>query len=164
MTIDIRNDLPEFVAYIAKRVKEHLALANPAPVSRIDFGFEFGQSNWVALAFDTRENAEPDGSWSQGIDDIVFTRPNWPIWHELPEDETVFFIDVHGNKVNVMDDPDNLICGIVGEAMKHALLQARAAGVFKPLTKASKCELGVENVEGYFGWPSYEDRGKENLA
>lgn len=82
----------------------------------------------------------------------------------MPEDEEVFFLDLQGKKVNVMRNPDDKICKIVGEAMKHALLSARDQGWFDPLLKAERCELGIENLEGYYGWPKYEDRGKENLV
>jgi len=57
-----------------------------------------------------------------------------------------------------------MICKIVGDTMKHALLTARDQGWFKQLPKAERCELGVENMEGFYGWPIYEDRGKENLV
>jgi hypothetical protein len=164
MIVDIREDLRDFRKYVLRRVKQHIkASKRPLPIRRIDFGFEFGQSNWVALVFDTREDAEPDGEWSSWIDDILLTRPKWPIWHELPMDEQVFFIDLKGKKVNVMKDPDTLICTIVGDALKHVLITARDEGLFQPLLKAEKCELGVENLEGFYGWPLYEDRGKENL-
>jgi hypothetical protein len=136
----------------------------PELVRRIDFGFEFGQANWVALVFDTRENAEPDGEWSMNIDEILLNRPKWPIWHKLPDEEHVYFIDLTGKKVDVMGNPDEMICGIVGEALRHVLLTARDQGIFKPLSKAERCELGVENLEGYFGWPKHEDRGRENLV
>ena len=40
-----------------------------------------------------------------------------------------------------------------------------AAGIFVKLPKAQRCELGVEDpTTGEFGWPSYDDRGKENLV
>jgi hypothetical protein len=29
--------------------------------------------------------------------------------------------------------------------------------------RAKRCEFGVENLEGFFGWPSYDDHGKDNL-
>jgi hypothetical protein len=45
------------------------------------------------------------------------------------------------------------------------LLEARTKGVFRDLPKAERCELGVEDpTTGEFGWPSYDDRGKENLC
>jgi hypothetical protein len=166
MTIDIRKDLPDFLSYLRERIA---AYTSGEPVSRIQFGFEFGQSNYVVLVLDTRPDAEPDGEWTMAVDEMfdaktVLLRPQWPIWHELPEGERVSFIDVSGKTVDVMDDPDNLICGIVGEALRQALLTARAEGVFLKLPKHPRCELAVENIEGYYGWPQYKDRGQENLA
>lgn len=169
MIIDIRQDVPDFVAYIRKRVAEQVAtsrkLKKPKQVTRIDFGFEFGQGNELWLVFDTRPNAEPDGEWTMQVDKVApLARSNWPIWHELPDDEIVFFIDLNGEKVNVMKSPDKKICKIVGDAMKHALIEARKDGVFEQLPKAERCEMSVENMEGYYGWPKYKDRGKENLV
>ena len=168
MVIDIRKDVPEFEKYVARRVSEHVAASKKhkkmKAVARIDFGFEFGQANWVALVFDTRKDAEPDGEWSRGINKILLKRPKWPIWHKLHDDAIVEFIDLKGKKVNVMKNPDEMICKIVGDTLKHVLITARDKGIFKPLLKTEKCELGVENLEGYYGWPAYEKRGRENLA
>ncbi len=168
MTIDIREDVPHFLDYVKRRVAEHVAKSTTQkdlpPVKMIDFGFEFGQANWVALVFDTRIDAEPDGQWTVEIEEVLFPRANWPIWHELPEDAVVHFLDLAGKKVNVMENPDEIICTIVGDALKHVLLTAREQGIFDPLPKAAGCELAVENIEGFYGWPMYEDRGKENLV
>jgi hypothetical protein len=157
MIIDIRDDVPDFLKYIRRRVAEQVTASKktrrPKPVSQIDFGF------------DTRPDAEPDGQWTVQIGKVkALKRPKWPIWHELPDDEVVYFIDLQAEKVNVMKSPDKKICKIVGEAMKHALLTARDAGVFKRLPKTENCQMGVENLEWYYGWPIYKDRGKENLV
>ena len=169
MIIDIRHDLPDFMAYIRQRVAEQVSaskkLKRPKLVSRIDFGFEFGQGNELWLVFDTRPDAEPDGQWTLQAGKVTeLKRPNWPIWDEVPNDEVVYFIDLKGKKVNVMKNPDEKICRIVGDAMKHALTAAREEGVFDALPKAERCEMGVENMEGFYGWPLYKDRGKENLV
>ncbi|MCA8987831.1 MAG: hypothetical protein KDA78_09340 [Planctomycetaceae bacterium] len=168
MIIDIREDLPDFLAYIQERVEEHIAGTKDSesskPVTYIEFGFEFGQGNELWLVIDTRPNAEPDGQWTQQIGKIrELGRPHWPIWHDLPDDEVVYFIDLNGNQINVMDNPDEQICEIIGEAMKQALLTSRDNGVFRALPTAEACELAVENLEGFYGWPIYADRGKENL-
>jgi hypothetical protein len=167
MILDIREEVPILLEYVRNRFTSHIEKTKDEslpPVGMIDFGFEFGQSNWVALAFDTRPNAEPDGEWTRDIDQFLLERPNWPIWPDLPEDSQVYFIDLHGEKIDVMDDPDEIICSIVGEMLKHVLLTAREQGVFANLVRTDKCELGVENIEGFYGWPIYEDRGKENMA
>ena len=169
MIIDIRKDIPDFHAYLLQRTAVYSDNPSNEPVGMIQFGFEFGQANYVVLVMDSRPDAEPDGEWTMEIDKMMaektaLLRPHWPIWHELPEGERVSFIDISGNEVDVMDNPDELICGIIGEALKQALISARNEGVFKTLPKQPKCEMAVENIEGYFGWPKYEDRGRENLA
>src|SRR5690348_5757226 len=100
MIIDIRKDLPDFGAYLIERTK---AYSSKQPNSQIDFGFEFGQSNYIVLVMDTRPDAEPDGEWTNEIDDMIengtaLMRPDWPIWHELPEGERVSFIDISGKE------------------------------------------------------------------
>ena len=167
MLIDIREELPELMAYVRRRVDEHVAKVatkRQRPVKMIEFGFELGQDNWVVLVFDTRQDAEPDGEWSRGINKILLRRPKWPIWHKLPDDAKVFFIDLSGKKIDVSDDGDEDACDVVGEALKQVLLTARDQGVFNKLPKADRCELGIEHLEGCYGWPDYEDRGKENLV
>ena len=51
---------------------------------------------------------------------------------------------------------------VFGEFLVDVLKSARADGVFKILPKSAKCELGVESEGGEFGWPVYEERGREN--
>lgn len=47
MIVDIRKDIPDFLAYIRGRVAQHVAESKKSkgadPITRIDFGFEFGQ-------------------------------------------------------------------------------------------------------------------------
>ena len=169
MIIDIRDDIPVFLEYVIKRVAEQgkrmAKQRKPQPITRIDFGFEFGQQNWVVLVFDTRPDAEPDGTWSSLMGKSLFKRKNWPIWEKLADDEVVYFKDVKGKKVSVMKNPDEQISKIVGDALKQTLISARNNGLFESLAKAKKCELGVENLEGFYGWPAYKDRGRPaNLA
>ena len=165
LIVDIRDDLPDFREYLERRLAQELAGSEKSdPVYQINFGFEFGESNWVALVFDRREDAGPDGEWYSMIAQRDFLeRPKWPIWHELPEGEEVIFINVAGERVEVMEDPDNRICRVVGDALRDTLLKAREDGVFAGLPKGEECHLAVENFEGYYGWPLYEDRGKEDL-
>jgi hypothetical protein len=53
---------------------------------------------------------------------------------------------------------------ILGDLLKSVLLRARSDGVFAHLPRSPQCELGVEEHDGNYGWPAYEERGKENLA
>lgn len=170
VTVDMREELPELLAYVDRRVREHVAASakkrKPQPVRRIDFGFEFGQDNWVVLVFDTREDAGPDGEWTAHINNkVMLRRPKWPILHKLADDAKVYFVDLGGKKTDDIvaggtADPDK----IIGETLKHVLVTARERGAYSALVKAERCELGVEGLEGGYGWPIFEDRGKENLV
>jgi hypothetical protein len=51
----------------------------------------------------------------------------------------------------------------IGEFFVRLLKEARDGGLFEPLPRASVCEFGVRSYDGFFGWPVYEERGKENL-
>ncbi len=44
------------------------------------------------------------------------------------------------------------------------LESARNQGMFVELPQTETCELYVENLEGYYAWPEYEDRKQVNLA
>jgi hypothetical protein len=56
------------------------------------------------------------------------------------------------------------LAAALGDMLREVLRKARADGVFAALPKAPQCELGVEEQEGNYGWPAYEERGQENLA
>jgi hypothetical protein len=73
------------------------------------------------------------------------------------------FVDLKGKKINLMKNAEEKSCKIIGDAMKQALIAARVEGAFDALPRTKRCEMGVENMEGLYGWPAYKDRGKENL-
>src|SRR5205085_1341027 len=56
------------------------------------------------------------------------------------------------------------LASALGDMLRAVLLKARADGVYAGLPKAPRCELGVEEQEGTYGWPPYEERGQDNLA
>ena len=169
MIIDIREEVADFLAYIRQRVAQHLASPQAAePVGVIQFGFEIGQGNMAWLQFDTRPDATPDGTWSlpKNLEKTPrLDRPKWPVFADIPDGQPVFFIDVQGRKVEVLSaaNTDEVVATIVGEAMKQALLQARAEGVFKPLPRVERCPMFVEHMEGFYSWPTCHDHSGENL-
>lgn len=168
MVFDVRNDVPELLDYVRRRVDVHIAATgkskNKKPVKLIECGFEVGQANWVALVFDTRSDAEPDGSWSEDIEDILLARPEWPLWDDFEGKGTHYVINMAGKKIKLADNLEETVCTALGEMLKHVLLTARSEGVFGKLPKTERCELGIEHLDGCYGWPNYEDRGKENIV
>ena len=168
ITHDIREDLPRFRAYLIDQVEKHInSTTEDALVGIVHFGFACEQSQWVALVFDTRENPEPDGVWGGMVDESeVLECTQWQDWEELSEEDSLVLIDIEGNAFSVRDQYTDweLVSKIIGEALKASLLSARDEGLLNSLQKAENCQLGVEELEGRYGWPLYEDRGKENLV
>jgi ankyrin repeat protein len=166
--VDLRRDAKKIRDYITKRVREQIKQSPDAPVTRIDFGFDYSHSGYVALHFDTRPNAEPGDEWMQGIDEIELKMPQWNKAAEALGEKAVHFLLPDGSKRTVpVDDNqfnDEAYAALLGEMLKGLLLSARADGVFEKLPRAERCELGIEDFEGHYGWPHYEDRRKENLV
>jgi ankyrin repeat protein len=168
MRVDLSRDAKKIRDYISKRVREQIKQSPDAPVTRIDLSFDYSHSGYVALHFDTRPNAEPGDERMQDIDEIELKMPQWNKAAEALGEKPVHFLlpDDSKRTVPVDDDQfnDEAYAALLGEMLKGLLLSARADGVFEKLRKAKRCELGIEDFEGHYGWPLYEDRGNENLV
>ena len=168
----VRVDLPRHAKklrdYVAKRVREQNRKSPDAPVKIIALGFDYSHGGFVALYFDTRPNAAPDGEWTVHIEGSELDLPQWNQAAEALGEMPVHFILTDGGKRIVPADDTQFtneeFAGLLGDMLKNVLLSARAEGVFENLRKAERCELMVEELEGHYAWPHYEDRGKENLA
>jgi hypothetical protein len=170
--IDLRNDAINVQGMLADAVREYAAKHKATrtakkhpPVTRIDLIFSLGDSEatpWVHLHFDTKPGSEPDGDPTHP-DFAKLTRETW-----LPAVQAVCDAD----KVSVVKlDGKTRKCGdaalteTIGKFLVDMLLEARSKGIFAELPKGDRCELGVEDpTTGAFGWPAYEDRGKDNLV
>jgi hypothetical protein len=205
MKVDLRKDFKEIYSYIQDRVKTFDPAKNKgpgkanSPITEITVGFQCDQAGWIALVFDTRPKAEPDGEWNKYINkQNVFKRPHWQKAFEALEEESVEFTLPDGEKKTILpfadddedenDDEEEVEDGddedsdddseddedgdeeedeyitVFGELLKGVLLKARKDGVFDSLPKAKKCHMGVEEMDGNYGWPNYEDRGKTDLV
>jgi hypothetical protein len=133
-------------------------------VSRVDVGFGVCESGWVCLVFDTRRNGEPDGEWNEYIEDTVLERPRWAKACEALEAGPLALVLPDGTRRELVAGDTDLLVTALGDTLRAVLLKARDDGVFAALPKASRCELGVEEQDGSYGWPAYESRGTDNLA
>jgi len=82
MRLDLRRDFKDIYAHLADRVSKFKPDSNdgpgdPGPVTIIEVGFEYSQGGWIAVVFDTRPDAEPDGEWNSHIDGNALERPQW---------------------------------------------------------------------------------------
>jgi hypothetical protein len=172
--LDLRRDFAEISAYVAQRVRTFDPARNPGPgnggpVKRVDVGYESDQAGWVAVVFDTRPNAEPDGQWTFCIPENKLERPRWLEANEALREDDLAVVLPDGSQVEIpavgqWGDRYEQLATVLGQTLRAVLLQARADGVFTPLPKAAGCELGVEHFNGAYGWPQYEARGEDNLA
>ncbi|MFO0823644.1 MAG: hypothetical protein U0792_11100 [Gemmataceae bacterium] len=171
--IDLRKDLALFRA-VLRRCATRYSVAHESgvgrpyhpPVTRIDFVYSLGDGTstpWVYLNLDTKPGAEPDGTPTHPLFDWV-EHLEWGIgWRYLVESE--------GNRMPVVLASGELAdCEageferLIGDLLVRSLKDARDQNVLAKLPKAPRCELGVEQYGGGYGWPPYEERGAENLA
>jgi hypothetical protein len=167
--LDLRKDFADIYAWVDRRVQTFNPDTNDGPgdagpITRIDIGYGFEQSGWVALVFDTRPDAEPDGEWTMHIDGNDLERPHWVSARETNEDHPLEVMLPDGSNRELPPGADGELATFLGELLRGVLLKARADGLFAALPKAPQCELGVEEQEGGYGWPVYEARGQDNLA
>lgn len=167
MRLDLRGDFADLSAYIAERVRTFASATNdgpgePGPITMIEVGFEYAQDAWVAVVFDTRPDAEPDGEWTMHIEGNDFARPHWLAADEALMEGPITLVQLDGTEIELPEGSS--LAEPLGELLKAVLLKARADGVFDGLPKTAACELGVEHHEGDYGWPAYEDRGPESRA
>ena len=84
-TLDLAAEYAAITELLKARVAAFDSETNYGPgegstVSSIDLGFDFAQTGWVAVVFDTRPNAMPDGNWTNYLDeDRLLSRPQWPL-------------------------------------------------------------------------------------
>ena len=118
----------------------------------------------MALVFDTRPDAEPDGEWNAHIEGNVLERPKWLAVFEANERQSVRVVMPDGIERELPPESYDEFTTMLGDLLKSVVLKAGAGGVLESLPKAPRCELGVEEHDGNYGWPVYEERGRENLA
>ena len=165
--VDLRRDARKVEEYVRNQVAKWRKKAATAAVKRIQLGFGYGDSNFVSLHFDTRANSAPDGEWAKHIQENELEMPQWNKILQAWGDKPLRLIFPNGTERHVAESDncnDEALAALFGEMLKEVLLSARAAGAFEKLRKAEHCELGVEELEGNYGWPRYEDRGKETLV
>ena len=162
--IDLRREFADIYAHLADRVRGFKpkggdVLGKAGLVRMVEVGFECEQDGWVVVVFDTRPDAGPDGEWTARIEGNELERPDW---REAGEGGPIGLISLEGVESELDEDAE--LAEPLGEVVKAVLLKARADGVFAGLPKAEGCELGVEHFDGGYGWPAYEERGRENLV
>src|SRR5690349_13546551 len=99
MQLDLRKTSRILRSHLAQRVRDYPKYINEgpgkddAPIKQITIGYQFDQSGWLAVVFDTRPKAKNDGQWNS------FIEPNaieFDDWHEVFTD-----LDENGSPIKV---------------------------------------------------------------
>ena len=161
---DIHNMLVETVAKYAAKSAHPKAGAYHKPVSAVGVTYDCGTAAQVTLHFDVRSDFEPDGTWTHDSFSVL-ARPEWEKAYDTLQHHELRLVLADGSSRTLQAmAADETYVAVFGEMLVSLLKAARETGVFAALPKQLRCELCVEEVEGMFGWPVYEDRGKENLV
>ncbi|NNJ27905.1 hypothetical protein [Alienimonas chondri] len=81
--IDLRAEAEAFRAFLKKRLAEfdpqnNYGPGGEGPITLTTVGADTGQGGWIAVVFDTRPGAEPDGEYTLFLDEgTMLYRPHW---------------------------------------------------------------------------------------
>jgi hypothetical protein len=167
MRINLEADAKTIYDYVKQRVADYPIYVNAGPgedddpITEITLGFEADQTGWVALVFDTRPDASPDGEWQSYIEDNWIQFPNWrkAVDALFDDGEPIELTLPNGKKQKLGEDDE--LAESVGVMLKDILLQARKEKCFQQLPIAKKSSMGVEDHDGAYGWPDYDKRYKD---
>jgi len=167
MKIDLKADSKTVYEYVKRRVANYRTQANngpgedDAPISLITLGYQVSQAGWVALVFDTRPDSAPDGEWQSYIEENFLEFPHWldAVDALFDSGESIDLVLPNGKTRTIGEDDD--FAEPVGQMLKAILLQARKDKCFKDLPLGKKCSMGVEDHDGAYGWPEYDNRYKD---
>lgn len=167
--LDLQKDFDEMYSHLVERVQRFDSATNQGPGDRdhitlINIGYQCDQAGWIALIFDTRPDAKPDGEWTMHIERNEFSRPHWRRITQALENDSVAVVLPDGTRAKLPRGAFDEFYLLLGEMLKAVLLKARAEGVFTLLPKAAECHIAVEEIGGHYGWPAYENRGNEDLV
>lgn len=130
-----KEDADAIRRYLEARVKE--IAAKGGAVSAIQIGYEVSQAGWVFVDADRRKVHERDGEWTAGLNNRnALELAHW-----------------------VEADPEK-----AGKLILQVVQAARADGVFSALGPPGSIQLDIEDFDGAWAWPKFEELGKANLA
>jgi len=176
-TIDLRKDAEIFRRELETAVNGIVG-DNPAHLSALEIGYSCDQSGWIFLHADKRQQHERDGQWTTNIDEDKCVE--FDHWIEAVESrfegENFTVVKTDGSKFEVPafdldaevedyddDEEEDPFVAAIGEMILHVLTQAKADEIFKPLQALGSVQLDIEDFNGGWAWPEYDDLGKTNL-
>ncbi|MFH5806084.1 hypothetical protein [Alienimonas sp. DA493] len=160
--IDLRAEAEDFRAFLKKRLAEfdpadNFGPGEEGPVTLTTVGADAGQGGWIAVVFDTRPNARPDGKWTLYLDEgTTLDRAHWTdCWERLCEDEEVVVTELDG-ATTAETDPDALSARL-GRMLAGVVAEERAA--LPDGVPDAREAWSVEDFDG--GWAYFGPYGND---
>ncbi len=160
MTFDLTNDANEFRNYLCSRISQYANLARALPVKLLEVGFQFDQGGAIVVHFDCRPNAQTDGTWTMRYQGNTLDRLHWPNLTERVFESSVTFIKLDGASRTLPNDCSksaNLeqeMASLLGEMLRDSMIAAIASHELDLLPKAPGFMIGIEELNGNYGWLS----------
>ncbi|MCY1003139.1 hypothetical protein OWM54_38930 [Myxococcus sp. MISCRS1] len=162
--LDLGKEQARVSRFLAKAVKDFArSHKDPRPVQRLALRYST-ENGALNVGFDLNPESEP----GEGMTHDDFAELLVPRWPDVMEHKPAL-VGLDGVKLAARED------GTWGTPEAHArleehlgkmlvamLLELRDSGQLEALRASDTAELGVEDSEGVFGWPDYEERGREN--
>ena len=173
-SIDLREDAKTFRRELERTVST-LAQSD-GPLCALEFGYDCDQGGWVFIHADRRDKHERDGEWTRHINDD--NKIDFPHWVEAIESnfegEEIELIKIDGTRLVIPafdeenepgDEEDGGPINIaVGEMIYDTVMTAKADDMFAPLKKHGAIQLDIEDFNGGWAWPEFDDLGQTNLV
>ena len=161
MQLDLRKSSKVIRKHIAERVRDYPLYINEgpgkdeAPIKQITVGYQFDQAGWIAIVFDTRPQAKPDGEWNSFIEPNATDFGEWHnAFNDLVEKGAAIRVTLPDGTKATFGKRSTIeeVAACLGTTIRDALVSARDDGEFATLPLASDCALVVEEHDGYYGW------------
>jgi hypothetical protein len=177
-TIDLRKDAEVFRSGLETAVKSIVA-ENLATLSALEIGYSCDQSGWIFIHADQRPKHERDGQWTTQIDEdkclefdhwieAIETRFEGEEFAVIKHDGSRFVVPALDLDAEVNDDGDegegDPFAIAVGEMILDVLMRAKGDGLLTQLASHGSVQLDIEDFNGGWGWPEYDELGKTNLV
>ena len=130
------------------------------------------QAGFLSTPTNVQHN-QRDGEWTTSIEDEKLIK--YDHWIEAIEasfeGKAFTVIKYDGSKFEVAfdedepeEDSEDPFVKAVGEMILEVLRAAKVDGVFSQLKPFGSVQLDIEDFNGGWGWPEYDDLGKTNFA
>ncbi|MCE9611649.1 MAG: hypothetical protein K8R23_15735 [Chthoniobacter sp.] len=170
MQLDLLKDSRKVREHLKQRAREYRAAHHRGPgkgndpITQITIGYQFDQAGWVAVVFDTRPEAKPDGEWNFYIKQNATEFPDWwKAYADWREGDSPLALTLADGTMKSLGPSagDQEVAACFGVMLQEALTGARKDGDLDTLSLAKDCILVIEEQDGRYGWSNQPDDGSD---